>query len=175
MIESTRISVGYDETEDRIFLDCSDAGARIRLWLTRRITQRILAAVAELLERSSPTLLKAPADMRQDVIAFEHLSALSAPEAPPATPGEGADGARISDRGAALLHKVDIETQPYAFRLVFHAADGPKAGLTVIRTDLHKTLALFAQAASVAGWEMAGSGEWLKKPGPTWTSDKIAS
>jgi hypothetical protein len=171
MIETTRIVVGYDENEDRIFVDCSDAEASCRLWLTRRITGRLLRAFVDLLERSNPSLLKTPADMRQDVIAFEHLSAISRPEPPP---GAGA-GQAVADSGAALLHRVDVDVLPEAFRLVFHAATEPKAGLTINRTEFHKTLALLDQCATAAEWDVGGATEWLRAADAPSASDKLAS
>jgi len=171
MIDSTRLFVGYDENEDRIFIDFSDASAQCRLWLTRRITRRLSNALADLLERSSPTLPKTPIDLRQEVIAFEHLSALNRPE-PASPPGEA--GKAMIDRGAVLLHKVDINFTQDAFRLVFHSAAEPRAGLTVGRTELHKTLALIDQCATAAEWDLGLASEWLRSPGQT-VSGKLAS
>lgn len=170
MIESSRIFVGYDENEDRIFVDFSNAEGRCRLWLTRRITRRLWSAIVDILERSSPTLSKTPADMRQEVIAFEHLSALSRPE--PADEGKAVKP--VADHGADLLHKVDINFSRDAFRLVFHAMTEPKAGLTVGRTELHKILALVDQCATAAQWDLGIATEWLQRSGTT-APEKLAS
>ena len=172
MIETTRISVGYDENEDRIFIDCSDGKAACRLWLTRRITERLLSALVNVLERSSPRLLRTPAEMRLDVIAFEHLSAINRPE--PAAPATGADQAMI-DTGAVLLHRVDVEVTPQAFRVLFHSTTEPRAGLTIDRTELHKTLALLDQCATAAEWDVGGATEWLRRADAPIAPDKFAS
>ena len=172
MIETTRISVGYDENEDRIFVDCNDNETACRLWLTRRITQRLLGAFVDVLERSSPRLLRTPADMRQDVIAFEHLSAISRPE--PVAPAAGV-GQAMADAGAALLYRVDVEIMPEAFRLVFHSPTEPKAGLTINRMELHKTLALLDQCATAAEWDVGGATEWLRRADAPIAPDKFAS
>ena len=173
MIESTRIFVGYDENEDRIFIDFSDAESRCRLWLTRRLTRRLWSAIIDILERSSPTVSKTPADMRKEVIAFEHLSAISRPE-PAAADPSAQPPADKADRGAALLHKVDINFTQEAFRLVFHTAAEARAGLTVGRTELHKILALVDQCATAAEWDLGVATEWLRQAGPT-AREKLAS
>jgi hypothetical protein len=171
MLEATRIFVGYDENEDRVFIDFSDAGAQCRLWLTRRITRRLSSALAELVERSSPTLPKTPVDLRAEVIAFEHLSALSRPEPAP-TADQTAKP--TTAQGVVLLRKVDINFNQEAFRLVFHAAAEPMAGLTIGRTELHKTLALLDQCATAAEWDLGLATEWLRRPGGS-GSEKLAS
>lgn len=176
MIESTRIFVGYDENEDRIFIDFSDAGSQCRLWLTRRIARRLWSAMADLLERSSPTLPKTPVDLRQEVIAMEHLSALSRPE-PADAAGQAAkpkaEHAK-ADQDTVLLHKVDINFTQENFRLLFHSTAEPKAGLTVGRTELHKILALIDQCATAAEWDLGTATEWLRPPGQA-PAAKLAS
>src|SRR5581483_5719057 len=166
-----RIFVGYDENEDRILVDLSNAESRCRLWLTRRITRRLWSAIIEIVERSSPTVLKTPADMRKDVIAFEHLSAISRPE-----PAEGgAPPAPVADRGTALLRQVDINFTQEAFRLIFHSATGAMAGLTVGRTELHKVLSLIDQCAKAADWELGVTADWLQAPTAPVGPEKLAS
>ncbi|HLG87245.1 MAG TPA: hypothetical protein VKZ79_08615 [Alphaproteobacteria bacterium] len=170
MLEATRIAVGYDDNEDRIFIDFSGAERQCRLWLTRRITRRLWSAIMDILERSSPIASKTPADMRQEVIAFEHLSAISRPE--PAA-GAGPD-AKPVERSAALLAKVDISFTAESFRLVFHAAAEPAAALTIGRAELHKVLALLDQSATAAEWDLGVATDWLRWPNRS-APEKLAS
>lgn len=170
------ITFGYDDDADRLFLDCSDPVTALRLWLTRRLTRRLLAAFAGALERSSPAVRKAPADARQEVMAMEHLMSLAVEQAAPQQPspdaaagdGTGPGVAQTEAasppedrRRAALVSRIDVEIHPTEFRLLLHSADNPLASVGLNRGEVHKVLAALDHWARVAEWDIAAAAGWL--------------
>jgi hypothetical protein len=161
MIDATSITLSYSEVEDRVFADASDGRITERLILTRRISRRLLSAFVNLLERSSATAKRAPLDMRNDVIALEHLSAVSQPPEKGAPAKAGPNPAPVEVRAAVVLTKVDVQVLPRAFRLVFHSAREPVASLTINRLKFHKLLAALDRFATTAEWNIRDPSEWL--------------
>lgn len=159
MMETKSISISYDEADDRLFLDASDANGSGRLILTRRITRRLLSAFVTLLEKSSVALKKAPADLRTEVIALEHLSAVSQAQDVNRSAIPGQSLRKAFD--PVVIAKVDVQMRPRAFRLVFHSAREPVASLTLSRQKFHRLLAALDQFAAAAEWNIRDGAEWL--------------
>lgn len=166
MLDATTLTVGYDETEDRLLMTCRAAGGEaVTLLLTRRITRRLLAGFAGVLARSSPTLGRTPAELRAEVIVLEHLGALAGagavlPEAGPPGPeaGPAADGGRPAIK---LVTKVDLQTLPDRFLLVFHDAESALVRLAARRPEFHRLLSLLDRHAAAAEWSIRGDAGWL--------------
>jgi hypothetical protein len=174
MMEATQITISYDEIEDRIFVDTGDGRTRARLILTRRITHRLLGAFIALLERSSLAVTRAPADLRAEVIAFEHLSAISHSEEQdtPASPAPLSPATGAPD--ATVIAKVDVQVAPQSFRLLFHSSEEAVAGLTLSRPNFHKILAALDRFAAAAEWNIRGDAEWLGATNPN-AAGRVAS
>ena len=159
MIKATSLSISYSETEDRIVVDASDGQNTTRLILTRRITRRLLSAFAQLLERSSLAMKRAPADMRSEVIALEHLSAVAQARQPAA--GVPAKAARPPTSSPVVIAKVDVEVTQRTFRAVFHSTQEPIASLTLSRPKFHHLLATLDRFAASAEWNIRDGAEWF--------------
>lgn len=72
------VTIRYDTTEDRLLVYCGDKSGHLGLLqLTRRITGNLLQGMIRILSKGGTTLLRVPAEMQQDVLHFEHQSALS--------------------------------------------------------------------------------------------------
>jgi hypothetical protein len=161
-MDAKRLTLSYDETEDRIRLDCADGSQAVRLLLTRRITRQLVRGFAETLATSSAVVARAPADMRREALVIEHMSAVMAPPAdtpsggPQKRPDEGGD--RLAE---GLVHRVDVEVTPTIFRLLFHSAAGVPVTLSPGRGDFHRLLASLAKLAGQAGWDLGGEADWL--------------
>jgi hypothetical protein len=174
MIEATTITLSYSDHEDRIFLDCNDGTYLSRLVLTRRITRRLLSAFAELLEKSSIALTKAPADLRTEVIALEHLSAIN--QLQPKTAKEAGQSVSVlNNLGSLLVAKVDFHVTGQSFRLIFYSTVEAIVGLTLTRTDFHKVLAMLDQRATEAHWDIQGGTQWLSGVNPIVEPGRVAS
>jgi hypothetical protein len=163
MMEASRISLAYVESEDRIRLDCGDGKGRLTLLLTRRITRRLVKGLADLLASSSLAVTRTPADLRREVIVLEHFSAVMAPSPQPAAAGggEAADPADPADLGQGLVDNVEVQIHPTSFRLVFHAGAGPVASLWPSRAELHKILAALAREARRGDWNIGEEAGWI--------------
>jgi hypothetical protein len=159
MMETTSISISYSEGDDRLFLDATGVQGAGRLILTRRITRRLLSAFVKLLEKSSVALTRAPADMRTEVIALEHLSAMQQPQEARGPAQSGSALPKAFD--PMVVAKVDVQTLPRAFRLVFHSAQEPVASLTLNRQKFHRLLAALDRFATAAEWNIRDGAEWL--------------
>ncbi len=165
MFEATSISMSYNEREDRIFVDARGAEGNAHLVLTRRITRGLLGTFATLLEKSSVAVSRAPADMRSDVIAVEHLSALRHAREPQSSLPD----ANPHLYPPILVDKVDVQVTRTSFRLMFHGSDGPVAGLSLSRSKFHRLVAAIDHLSSSAEWNIRGGIAWLEgsQAGPT--------
>ena len=157
MLIANTMSLGYAEREDRLLLACADRdGGTVEFWLTRRLTARLLATLAGLLESTSARVARAPAAMRGEVLALEYLGAQSDQpaagkvDAPPVQP----------HKERHLVDRLDIEHQGPAFRLRMFAQGQAIAGVAAQRADLHRLLGMLDRAAGKAGWELDEAG-WL--------------
>jgi hypothetical protein len=165
VVDVRTVNFRYDEVEDRLFLDCIGAERKRTLLLTRRIARRLLHVFANALASSSPSVNKAPADARREVIALEHFSSLAVaqPKAAPAGEPEqaGDKGSQPVSLGQDLVWKVDVEIQPTLFRILLHSITDPLASLTLTRGDFHKLLAALDRWSVEAEWDIHGASGWL--------------
>ena len=161
MIEVSNITFSYSEAEDRLLLNCAGQSAAQTLLLTRRVTRRLLGGFAEALVRTSPSLVKVPADLRREVIVLEHFSSLATEVGSGNQPGPTGEATSAEELGQALVWKVDLEIQPTMFRLAFHSGERPLVTLGLTRRDFHKLLAALDRWALVAEWNIRGDAGWL--------------
>ncbi len=165
-IKAAHLSFAYDQAEDRLMVLASNAGGEtIALQLTRRLTGRIVNAVAQLLEKSSSAAQHAPAEMRDDMILLEHQGALqsrasaTSPEA--AASGEAEPVPKKLVRPPQLVQTISITTHPRSFALVIKGAKQDLAALSVSRMDLHRILETIRRVADKANWQISIDASWL--------------
>lgn len=101
MTDARFFDLSFHQDEDRILMVCrGGTGSSQAVWLTRRITRRVLKEFGMLLLRSSVAAARAPASLRTDVIILEHQAALKrqAKASDASEPiGAGADGNGATD------------------------------------------------------------------------------
>lgn len=163
MSEFRRIAFGFVEEEDRLAIALVADEERVTLLLTRRLTGRLLRALAELLAKSSTVMARAPVDMKKDVLIFEHLSARQEEAASCPSAGDSAAPLPARDRShrEGLLKKLDIETLPHCFRLVLTARGDISVSLALNRSELHRLLASLHAVARTAEWQLEAEAGWL--------------
>ncbi len=160
---------GYSPQEDRLVLTVSDSDASRSIHFTRRLTSKLINALAHILERSNEVVGKVPAALRDDVILLEHIQALgrrSPARNPPtgAQPGSSgtAAGAPARARTAHLAVKMTIAPTPPGFHLVLFGRSGPLLQARMNRAELHRFLELFRGHADKAGWNLVMESAWLQ-------------
>lgn len=176
MLHATSLTIGFNETEDRIVAVCRDPhGGGVILLFTRRLVRRLLPALTALLEHSSKAASKAPIDLRSEVILMEHQAALFAGK--PATAGgqttdspataapHGVSDARPSPvnlhNTLVVVSKIDVTTHETHFSLIFQDTDGPQLSMNFDRSDLHRWVDLLLRTANAADWGIDLKAGWV--------------
>lgn len=179
MITAKTVDFTYDEVEDRLVLDCKDGAQCQRLLLSRRLARRLITVLAGSLERSSPTVRNAPAGVRREVMALEHVSSLAESplrEMPADDTGLDDDGNDDGDRdktvtsrserlAEALIKRVDMDSRSGKFHLLLYGtedAGDALARLAVNRGEMHRVLAALDHWARRAEWDIDADGGWLQ-------------
>lgn len=168
-LKVTSVSVLYHSAEDRLALITGlPGGVRISIMMTRRLTSRVVHALAQLLERTSAAARGVPAQAREDVIMFEHQGALAAKK--PVTSHLTEDMQKILGIGkgkgarplSILLDTVDVSLTEKLCVLTLKVAGGkPIARIDATRGDLHRFLALLHRRAEEADWNLSTEKNWL--------------
>lgn len=162
------LACGYSPQEDRLVLTVSDNEASRSIHFTRRLTSKLVNALAHILERSNEVVGKVPVGLRDDVILLEHIQALGraskaqkqvAPQTDPARPQASAPA---RNRTAHLAVKVTIAPSPPGFHLILFGRSGPLLQARMNRAELHRFLELFRGHAETAGWNLVLESTWLQ-------------
>jgi hypothetical protein len=167
-LRAHKLSFSYSEEEDRlVLLVDSRGGQRVSILVTRRLTMRLLNALASLLERSSPTARQAPSPLRGDVVLLEHQGAVQAgarqtvaavASPPPAAVPEPPPQLLLAP---TLLTAVDISTKPSHFSLTFRDARLTLATCDVTRAALHRVVQGLLTKVGEADWNIRVDATWL--------------
>jgi hypothetical protein len=160
MASATTIRTGFLEQEDRLLMDFVYPDEIMTFAVSRRIARRMITGLAQILANPNGVMARIPASHQNEMLIWEHLSALN-----PAT-GEtaGSDGGTQPQRPAApwpLLHTLNINTLETGFRLSFETADHKAAVLQMNRGELHRLLANLRQLARHAEWDLDAEVGWL--------------
>lgn len=155
------VAVQYDMTEDRLLLHCRDGAGHVGLLqLTRRITGALLQGLMRLLAHGGPKLLQVPAGLQQEMLHFEHQSALaqaviSHTAQAPAPP--------VQPQLAFLVTAVNVSQTPEgAYALSWTGTQGQAVTLTMSRVDLHCLTHVLQQHAGAAGWDLPALPSWMQ-------------
>ena len=156
MTEIRRFSLAYDGDEDRLAWDMADAdGATTRLWLTQKLSRRLVGALAEILEKR--TAADAPPAQRPVLQSWEQAAAMATfGKVPGVKPEAGAT--------SGLVKVVHITAGDAGLSLVFEfAADGRRT-IGLDPPAVRQTLALMHQLYVAAGWPMDFWPSWVASP-----------
>ncbi len=163
----SHIGFHYDEREDRVRLVCDDVNRRTQvLWLTRRMTLRMVRGFATLLSRYTQDIWPAMGATRTDAIVNEHLAALSYPSGfrplPPrpasATSATTAAGRTVLE---SLVSHVDVRPEGDRFGLIFHSGQGELLHIRPTREEFHRLLAALLNLSVRAQWDVPIQDSWL--------------
>lgn len=147
----TNVTFVYAMREDRILAAINpgrpDAWS---CWLTRRIVLALLDRFGEILEKTSALAQQAPAEVRKEVVAFEHAAAMAkTAERMSQTP---ADALNASASAAELVEQLSIGNQGDNFRLEFRGAKGGGAVGVLRRVGIQRISQMLQDQVAKAGW-----------------------
>jgi hypothetical protein len=157
MTSISTLRMGYLDNDDRLLLDLVSAEGTLTLLLTRRLTRRMIAGMAQMLSEAGKAMERVPASHRTDMLIWEHLSAQQPAEA------GGGESSPLQRRPGPwpLLLQIDITPHAGGYRLRYTATDGQVADLDVTRGELHRLLATMRQLARHAEWDLDAEVDWL--------------
>lgn len=147
-----RITFGYSDSEDRIWLASSEGG---KYWLTRRLLERFIRPCAELLERTVPGGEVPNALPARQRIAIEHAEAMAdSPEGEPALARDLASRDLGQPPGTPrLVNTLRLDASENACRLTLVAA-GEETVFELSRLDYHRLLGALVLTARNAEWRL---------------------
>lgn len=172
-IKAKNLNFNYVEAEDRLIIVVQgEYGEKLGLFLTRRLTERLVNGFAGILEKSSPMAAQAPAEMRGDVVLLEHQGALEGAgskgtSSTAAAAGSGASPAIPRQQQiqitTALISSVDISTKPTHFEIVIKSVDKVLVRFDINRSGLHRVIGLLTEKAEeAADWNIRIEASWLE-------------
>jgi len=135
------ITIGYSDSEDRLWVRLSSESAEAMLWMTRRLVAGLLRSGFDMLGGG-----KASAELvgrHHEVMAA--ASEQPRTEAPPRATGS----TQVQQLG--LLHSVDIAVDANRMALTFRGSGGP-AGFACDHVHAHRLLQAFSDRQADAGW-----------------------
>ena len=163
------LACGYSPQEDRLVLTVTDKETSRSIHFTRRLTSKLINALAHILERSNEVVGKVPAGLRDDVFLLEHIQALGRRSAARdqqtaarADSGRPVAATPARTRTAHLAVKMTIAPTPPGFHLVLFGRSGPLLQARMNRAELHRFLELFRGHAEAAGWNLVMESTWLQ-------------
>ena len=157
----TQLSVAFSPREDRLLLWLGADLQSAQLQLTRRLVARLLNAMAEVLAKSSIPASRAPADLRDGLVLFEHQDVLAGATAQQSMTTAAADAAPTRTGPVRLVDTVNITTRPTVFELSFVSTDGAPFAVTLGRPDLHRDLEMLLRQSAAADWAISLDAEWI--------------
>lgn len=148
-----KITTTYEEEEDRLRLAGEDAaGEAVVLWLTQRLANRLVPALAAWLDEEN-----AAGDewSRQTCHSWAQTAARAQLS--------GSDAVRAGGHTPQrLVAAIDLNRGPERYGLAFKGQDEATATLNLTATELRQWLAILHQAFLKAGWPRPGWPEWLE-------------
>jgi hypothetical protein len=155
------VTIRYDNVEDRLLVYCGDTTSHSGLLqLTRRITGHLLQGIMKVLSNGGPTLTRVPTGMQEEVLHFEHQSALaqaaisktakaSIPSKPP--------------KVSVLVTAVNVSQTPEkTYVLSWTGTQSQAITMTMSRLDLHCLTHVLQQHAQANGWDLPALPRWME-------------
>jgi hypothetical protein len=147
----TTLTFVYAIREDRI-LAAINAGRpeAWSCWLTRRVVLALIERLSELLANTSALAQRAPAEIRGELVAFEHDAAMAkTAERMTQTP---ADTLNASANAAELVDRLSIANHGDNFRVELHGLRGGGAGGVLARAGLQRILQMLQDEVAKTDW-----------------------
>lgn len=155
----TKITPAHDPFEDRLRLNLqTQQGPVVTLWLTQRIANGTVAALAKWLDQ----------EVKQQAMAhgggggatathlqqFEQGAAVARHHAQPAVPAQAA-----KDQG--LIERVDLNRRGERYQITWVPRQGDACRLSLDETQLRQLLEIFRRLYVKAQWSLQGWPAWL--------------
>lgn len=154
--DTIKLTPAYDAVEDRLRLHLlTQQGAVLALWLTHRIGNDVVLALARWLDQEVRAMAE-PAG-RVQVQQFEQSAAVARHQPQPAVPAREA-------RDAGLVVRVDLARRGERFRVTWVAQSGESARMSLDDTQLRQLLEIFRRVWARAGWGVQSWPAWLVRP-----------
>lgn len=155
------VTIRYDTVEDRLLVYCDNTIGQYGLMqLTRRITGSLLQGIMNLLSNGGQTLMRVPVGMHQEVLHFEHQSALAQ-----AAISKTAQAAIPSKppRISVLVTAVNVSQTPErAYVVSWVGPQNQAITMTMSRLDLHCLTHVLQQHAQACGWDLPALPRWME-------------
>ena len=119
-------------------------------WLTRRLALAVLERASGYVASTSHLAQRAPAELRQEAIAFEREAAIA--KTAPAMSQTPPDILKSSTATAELADRLTIAREQDAFRLELRGQSGNGAAGAVKREELQRILEMLHTVVTQAGW-----------------------
>lgn len=151
----TRITVAFDETEDRIKVIGEAAEGTAVLWFTQRLLNRLVPALCQKLEPSE-------ADPRLEALnSFAQMAAVHTLEPLPAVQAK-------PEADSILVQEVTITARAEAVQLVLKRTPGEEGAFSIaLRNDeLRQWLAILHGQCVKAGWPTSIWPDWIEGRSP---------
>lgn len=153
-----QLSVGFDPEHDRLLMRINtSAHTEFRLWLTRRYVKLLWPALLQLVDSTTPPVVRAPSQAtpqaQQAVRAFAHEEAIS--RADFSKPYDADKRETPLGADPILLSRMEAGTDAAGKRLLsMHPRRGQGVNLTLDPVLLHSLLRMIHAAAKKANWEL---------------------
>lgn len=166
-------SFGPDLVEDRIWLRLNQSGDLI--WISRRLTQFVLAAAAKRFGEHLSTVdlnVATAGHVTINAIEMEHELAISEIEAGTAIPGNaspapvqyGAEPVSSEQiQNSALCKVITMTTHENGLELLLEATDGRHFEMRMARAGFHRFLRALWLVASRMDWSLQDVPAWLSR------------
>lgn len=159
-VTARELDVGYDAVEDRIALTCRiGASGELRLYMTRRLAERLINSLGAILAKSSALAQRASPVVRSDVVMMEHHGAVAA--APRVDRHSTPPQPSVEVRYRYLVTDINLTVKPSAFSVTFRERTQDLIRFEASRDDLHRLLDLVQRTAVNAGWRLQIDVNWL--------------
>ena len=166
---ANKLSQVYDGIEDRILLLSEDGeGAICRLWLTQRMTSKVVLALVKWLgEQSANQLPQVPAETAQ---TWNQAAAVSQfiPSAPVEvsvlSPSMAPADPASSVAAEGLVRSVDVQRSGESYMLIFHLGSEPTLASPFTAVELRQWLSILHGLYQTAGWSMEVWPSWMENP-----------
>lgn len=163
MFEITRITVLHDANEDRMAFDVADAEEHVRrLWLTKRLLDRLIIALTGQLNRSSPQSsgqVVAPGAAQQAAQVYAQLQARIGKK--PTSPVRATTATPMS-----LVREVSIARKKQGrWTLTFQFAGDEPVALIIPSSQLRQWLESLHRNYLRAQWDTRAFPAWVGRAG----------
>ncbi len=150
-----KITVSYDEQEDRLHLACEDEAGQVQsLWLTQRLTNRLAVALVSQLDGTMAHLPDCHA--RETVQGWEQsvARALLSPSSPVQS---------VAAVPYGLVNSIDISHTNGSFTLVFRWPEQNALAVTMNAFPLRQWLSIIHETCVKAGWPLEIWPAWIRE------------